>query len=235
MNTKHHYLLPLYERFIDMSHFGRQTCLHIDEVGVFIRHDNDQQLTTDFIRRHLVGRRRTFCLVEAETVGLAIRKFYDEWDGANIGGDNEHAKALWIDRVDDQGRPTSTIIEELPPCVIRHINKEGTITCGRPIHDIPDHEDKDDEHFNMNGEFGMCGLEGYDYPEEDYCPMNNYSGIHRDLPIRTITVNGMEFRYTSWKDAEEGIRLKKEKEAEKQRSKQIQETRIYQRLVKVEL
>lgn len=235
MNTKNNYLLPIYERFIDTINFGgHQTCLHIDEVGVFIRHDGTQVLTTDYIRHFLVGRRRTFCVVEAETVGLAIRKFYDEWDGANIGGENEHAKALWIDRVDDQGRPTQKAIEELPPCAMIHRNKEGSITCGRPIHDIQDHEEKDDESINMNGEFGMCGLEGYDYPEED-CPMNDYSDINDTLPIRTVTVNGMVFRYTSWKDAEEAIRLKKEKEAEKQRSKQIQETKIYQRLVQVEL
>ncbi len=235
MNTKNYYLLPIYERFIDMTNFGgHQTCLHIDEVGVFIRHDGTQALTTDFIRHYLVGRRRTFCVVEAENVWLAIRKFYDEWDGANIGGENEHAKALWIDRVTDDGKPSHKIIEELPPCAFRHRNKEGSITCGRPIHDIPDHEEKDDEHYNLNGEFGMCGVEGFDYPEED-CPMNDYSPTVDNLPIRTVTVNGMEFRYTSWKDAEEGIRMNKEKEAEKQRSKQIQETRIYQRLVQVEL
>lgn len=114
------------------------------------------------------------------------------------------------------------------------MNKEGSITCGRPIHDIPDHEEKNDEGYNMNGEFGMCGLEGYDYPEEN-CPMNDYSDVRRDLPIRTVTVNGMVFRYTSWKDAEEGIKLKAEKIAEELHSKQIRETKIYKRLVQVEL
>ena len=229
-----YYKIPAFERFIETSQLGHQTCLHIDEVGVFITHDTEQQLTTDFIRRHLVGRRRTECVVEAESVGMAIRKFLDEWDGANIGGEHEHAKALWIDRVTDDGKPSHKLIEELPPCPLRHRNKNDALTCGTPVHDLQDHPEKDDEHWNMNGEFGMCGIEGYDYPEEE-CPMTDYVEVDDNLPIRTVTVRGMEFRYTSWKDAEEGIRLKKEKEAKEKRSKLIHETRIYQRLVKVEL
>jgi len=228
------YRIPLYERSVQLSNFSRyQTCLHIDAVGVFIYHDGTEALTTDFIRRHLVGRRITECVIEAKTVGLAIQKFYDGWEGANIGGEPEHAKALWIDRVDDQGKPTHKVIEELPPCHLRHRNKEGQITCGRPIYSIPDHEERDDDSVHHSGEYGMCGLEGYDYPEEMDCPMNDY--LDTDLPIRTVMVRGMRFRYTSWKDAEEGIRLKKEKEVEELKRKKIQGTKIYQRLVQVKL
>ncbi|MDD5454180.1 MAG: hypothetical protein PHW62_01590 [Candidatus Ratteibacteria bacterium] len=234
-----HYLIPIYERFIHMSSFGSQVaCLNIDDVGVFIYHDAGQALTTDFIRRHLTGRQKKACVVEAETIVLAIRKFYDEWEGAKIGGENEHAKALWIDRVDDQGKLTNSVIEELPPCAIRHRNREGSLTCGRPIHDIDGYSfnfmEKDDKFFNLSGEYGMCGLEGYDYPEKN-CPMIDYSDIAADLPINTITVNGMEFRYTSWKGAEEGIRIKKEKEAEEKHINLIKKTKIYQRLERVDL
>ncbi len=235
MNTQTHYRIPLFERFIEMNFFGgRCTCLHIDEVGVFIYHDSTQALTRDNIRHHLTRRRRIHCVVEAESVEMAIQKFYDEWDGANIGGKHEHAKALWIDRVQDDGTPSHKLIEELPPCSLRHRNRANAITCGTPVHDIPNHPEKDDEHWNSNGEFGMCGLEGYDYPESE-CPMIDYFHFDDNHPIRTATVNGLEFRYTSWKDAEESVRLKKEKEVEEKRRMRIQKTRIYKRLMMVEL
>lgn len=58
-------------------------------------------------------------------------------------------------------------IVRMADCEKRHKNIRREYTCGVPKHNI---ENQDDE-TNMNGEFGMCCLEGYDFPED--CPLNN--------------------------------------------------------------
>jgi hypothetical protein len=241
------YLLPLFERSISITeeNHGRGysglwtpycDCLHIDEVGVFIHHDGKQSLTTDLIRHYIGMRRRTECVVDAESVGDAIHRFYNEWEGAKIGGEHEEAKALWIDRVDSDGRPSHKLIVELPECVQMHVNDRGGITCGRPIYSIPDHPEKNDESMHFNGEFGMCGLDGYDFPETDTCPMHRWFGYRGDpLPIRTVTVDGKEYHYISAKDLLDGERLTEEKRIAEERSRQIQQSNIYQRLRQVTL
>lgn len=216
-----YYQLPLYERFIEMTYFGGFcTCKHVDEVGVFIYHEKGKKLLVSEIRKHLVGRRRTSCVVEAESMTAAIEKFYAEWEGAKIGGENEMAKALWIDRVDSRGKPSYNTLEELPECSRIHLNRNGGITCGIPIHDLPNHPEKDDDSWNNSGEHGMCGLEGYDYPEEN-CPMLDYLEIKDELPIRTVWVVGKEFRYVSWKDGTEATQKLKEKKSAELRSERI--------------
>ncbi|MDD5193007.1 MAG: hypothetical protein PHF67_00300 [Candidatus Nanoarchaeia archaeon] len=62
------------------------------------------------------------------------------------------------------------IAEKVRVCDHRFKNRDGAYTCGRPIYSIRGHRDRDDEGFNMNGEHGMCCLEGFDPPEGLNCP-----------------------------------------------------------------
>ncbi len=158
--------IPVWERYIETSHIrSTVVCLHIDAVGVFIYCGADTpSLTTDFIRRHLVGKRSFYAFIEAPSIGNAISQFYKDWEGAQIGGETDEAKALWIN--------TEKSIIQLPACIKRFKNKNDEFTCGMPIHDIKDHPDRDDYHFNNNGEDGMCVLEGFDAPED--CPVERY-------------------------------------------------------------
>ena len=61
-------------------------------------------------------------------------------------------------------------IEQVPFCSRRHRNKKGDYTCGKALHAIPSHPDRDDEGINENGEFGMCVIMGYDAPGFPGCP-----------------------------------------------------------------
>lgn len=63
-------------------------------------------------------------------------------------------------------------VKKVPECQRRFKNRYGDYTCGLAVHDVEGHEDKDDESVNMNGEFGMCVIEGYDTPNFEDCPFN---------------------------------------------------------------
>ena len=41
-------------------------------------------------------------------------------------------------------------------CEKRFANRENRFTCGPPIHDIPDHENRNKPSLNLNGIYGMC-------------------------------------------------------------------------------
>jgi hypothetical protein len=55
-------------------------------------------------------------------------------------------------------------------CDKRFRSRDGSYTCGMPVHDIDGHPDQNDEMVNINGEFGGCCLERYDIPEGFDCP-----------------------------------------------------------------
>ena len=57
---------------------------------------------------------------------------------------------------------TEKRIERVPDCEIRHKNKYGQYTCGEVTGEYDD----------LNGEFGMCAVQGYDVPETEECPFN---------------------------------------------------------------
>lgn len=82
-------------------------------------------------------------------MAAAIDIFSQEFEGARVG---EKSKAWRIDSSDK--------ILELPHCSRLHKNSRGEYICGEPVEDNFD-----------NGEFGMCVLEGYDYPDEE-CPLH---------------------------------------------------------------
>ena len=45
---------------------------------------------------------------------------------------------------------------KIPECEKRFLNREGKPTCGPPLYDIPDHEDRNKPTLNLNGVHGMC-------------------------------------------------------------------------------
>lgn len=173
------YKIPLWKREIQLDHAmggPMLKCIQVDSIGIFIHYAKEEQLDPDHIRRHIIGRHETWAMIEADSAGEAIQRFYDEWDGAKTGAD-EHPeqKALWID--------TEREILEYPPCARQHKNKNGEWVCGEP--------DKEEE--SEPGEFGGCCIEGFDEPEELDCPIGKYNDefyIRKyekgNLPIRMI-------------------------------------------------
>ncbi len=200
--------IPLFERVIQVTakgrmhalFFGKVEIMHVDEVGLFVYHDGKQELTPKLIRKYLTCKQKTSCLIFAESIEDAINIFYEEWDGATVGGEHENSKAIWIDRVDEDGTPSYRTIIEYPRCPHMFQNKIEEVTCGRPIYDIKDHPEKKDRHWNTRGEFGMCALEGMDTPEDSGCPMEKYHEWKNKLPEHTLVVGGKEFRYITARD-----------------------------------
>ncbi len=177
---------PLMQRIIaldgsvGMYHFGKTKLMELDHVGFFLRYEKEEDVTPDYIRRHLHWRERTWALVDAPNITQAINTFYNEWEGAKTGGNHEEAKALWIDREEE--------IIEIPYCNLLNTSKDKRYICG-------------EEAFNGNGEFGMCILENYDAP--DSCAIGDYYNLLYELeqakclPVKTIAVRGMKFRYVT--------------------------------------
>lgn len=176
---------PLLQRVISLNggpgymRFGaKERLMELDHVGFFLKYEKEEDITPDFIRRHLTFREATWTLVDAPTITQAINTFYNEWQGAKTGGSNEEAKALWIDR--------ELNIIEMPKCKLLNISKEKRYICGL-------------EASNGNGEFGMCVLEGYDAPDD--CAISDYYNIIYDLeqakhlPVKTIIIRGRKYRY----------------------------------------
>ena len=175
--------IPVYERFITTDNFAYKTIiLHIDEVGVLVEVGHDTpSLTTDYLRRHLVGRRRQWAYVEAKDVRDALKKFYTEYEGTRTGGETPESRAQWVDEHE--------AILEMPSCDMLHRNLEGQFTCGAPINEAPDHFLYEDGSSNNNGDNGMCVIDGYDEPF-DMCPINQF---YEKLSQRYETVIDYEF------------------------------------------
>ena len=149
------YEIPLWMRFVGMPWLvlSKVKCLSIDEVGMFVYYEDEKELEIESLRRRLTFRRKTRCLVEAESPEEAVGKFYSEWEGARIGGEDPESKALWINAEEP--------ILEFPDCEHRGKNSHGQFICGEL-----------EEDFQV-GKFGMCMLEGYDAPFED-CPIHQF-------------------------------------------------------------
>ena len=172
------YLIPLYERTIEITRFGQLKLLHIDSVGAFIRTDGTHPLTTDFLRRFLVFRSSTKTLIAAETPAEAIQEFLNEWEGANVGGTEDEQKALWIDK--DQP------ILELPPCEHMRKDERGVPRCG------------DDG--------AGCIYDYYDMP--DFCPHSSiHEWIAKNqetIKLQSVSVVGKDFQLASYKSIVHG-------------------------------
>jgi len=171
------YYVRTFKRSITVSDFPiKCKCLKIDEVGVFVSYRREEELDIHFIKNHAAIRYSGYCVIEADNFEKAVKTFYNEWEAAKIGGENEESKALWIAR--------NCHILELPPCELLNRNKKGEFICGQ-------------ERENGNGEFGMCVLENYDEPFD--CPIDKfYSAIYEKeqnncLPVKKIKIDGKIF------------------------------------------
>jgi hypothetical protein len=170
---KNLYLIPLIERFIDTTKptgsGNKLVCININNVGAFIYYQEDADLNIVGISRTLVGRKDTQCLIEAYTPQEAIKKFYNEWQGAKIGGNSPESKALWISK--------ERKILQYPSCELMHRNKRNELTCGEPV-----------DAYDDAGEYGMCTLEGYDSPDD--CPVSDFCRLvcdkGDDIEIKTV-------------------------------------------------
>ncbi|HRY60030.1 MAG TPA: hypothetical protein P5096_01475 [Patescibacteria group bacterium] len=168
--------IPFEKRFTlidDRSHSVMiETAMKVDDIGIIVRHHKTHAITDDDVRRHLREHQDKYCIIEAGNVSAAIAEFYTKWYGANIGGEGEKRKALWINRE----KP----IVELPYCERMWENKNGEFTCGEP----------DEENY---GEFGMCLLEGYESLGET-CPLNNFRLSSGHGKTEIIEISGVPFK-----------------------------------------
>lgn len=131
---KHAYSIPVWERNIRFGpppHY-REKLLSIriggDEIGLFVKYSEEDQLDLDTLKNRLRGKRATECLVAANHPAEAIRIFREEWEGAKVGGHREELKALQIRRDEP--------IVEFPLCdslsVLRQENGNEQFICGEP-------------------------------------------------------------------------------------------------------
>ncbi len=169
------YQVPLWKRSARVGTNGfHEIIIAVDNVGLFVKYDNKEELDPSNIRRALIARKRTHCIVEANRPEDVISTFQSEWDGANTGGELPESKAL---RIDD----SNTIIE-LPECERLSQSSRQEYICGNETQD-------------GSGEYGMCILEGYSSPLS--CPiaehMEHISQLRSKsiLPVREI--EGFQF------------------------------------------
>src|SRR3989304_8301010 len=172
------YKIPLFKRFCEITSESVATkvkIMHIDQLGLYVYYDKTQedQLKPDFIRRHLIGMTSTYAIIEAENSENALEIFFNEWEGALVGGENESTKALWI----DQKQP----IKELPSCQLLHRTKDKRFTCG----------EVNDE--TNSGEYGMCVIAHYDRPDFE-CPIDDFYGRAWELPEETFNFKGKKYK-----------------------------------------
>ena len=172
------YEIPVLQRFTKIGKLNsRYACLHIDEVGLFVYHDNGQRIKHNFVRRHIILQRKTQCIIEGDSPEKAIQRFFSDWEGSKIGGESEESKALWINRAEP--------ILELPNCSKLHRNQNEKFICG------------EEEGKTGQGVFGMCVLENYDYPTN--CPLYSFHDqlyslkTGGNLPVATLCTKGFEY------------------------------------------
>ncbi len=123
--------------------------------------------------RPVIGMRETYTLVEgnSKTDALTLLTTYPGFHLNYHKLTQEQKKRISPFRL----RPGK--IEMVLFCNYRFKNKHGDYTCGRPLHDLPDELDSDNESVNINGLYGMCVLENYDAPDGLDCPYK-HRGIH---------------------------------------------------------
>lgn len=143
--------IPVCERVVSVSRnyrFGKKTVImHVDSVGFFLHYDEEwQRDDRDFIRSHLQQRVGGNAYIEAASIREAVNKFYDEYEGAKVGGPGKSEKAIWIN--------DKKFIHELPYCPKMRKNKGGQFVCS--------FEEGDEECDDNGGR--MCILENYEPP-----------------------------------------------------------------------
>jgi len=179
------YEIPLKSRFVCISTrgarlFDKKKYLEVDGVGLLVEYDNEDELTAENIRRHFILVTDSSCVVEAENITDAIRKFHENWDGANIGGNEEIAKALWIN--------TTKPIIGIPYCRFLRVSDEDRFICGEQVRG------------ECYGERGMCVLEpAIDPPEAGNCPIYDFDYKFLldkgKLVIEKVNINEREYLF----------------------------------------
>lgn len=155
------YEIPVFQRFTSIGEsgalWGAYQIMIVDGIGLFVFYENGQEaeLTPENVRRHLIGRKETTAIVEADSPEEAIRAFSLEWKGARIGGKAEKSKAAWINRE----KP----ILELPACEMLRRNSRGYFICviGEP----------EEDSFDDSPE---CVLSCYEPPDGFECPVDQF-------------------------------------------------------------
>jgi len=56
-------------------------------------------------------------------------------------------------------------IEKVLECGRRFKNNRGDYTCGKPVNEYGEYDPS-----GINGEFGGCCIDGFDFPDGDLCP-----------------------------------------------------------------
>ncbi len=128
--------------------------------------------------RDLIGHRETKFLVEGNTHEEAladVRDYPGYIDNYKLL-DEKDKKRITPFKLDLEKRAERVLF-----CDKRFKNKGGDYTCGIPIHNIEGHIDKDDEGSNINGEYGMCCIIGYDVPDGLNCPYKRKSVFPEDI------------------------------------------------------
>lgn len=172
--------IPCCERVISVGNiyrFGKKTeVMHVDGVGFFLHYDEEEQKNHDFIRKHLQQRVYGEAYVEAKNIHEALKKFYEDYEGAKVGGPEKREKARWINE--------KKFIHELPYCCLIRKNKKGQFICRDTVSD-------DDL-----GEYRRCVLEGFEAPEK--CIMSLFRRRIRDygrgeLDRAAKIIDGLKF------------------------------------------
>lgn len=121
------YKIPVLERqaFSDETVYINSKYISVEDIGLrfFYQHDDsDRNFINQFYKKHTLSKEEIFFLVIADDADRAIAIFYNNWEGARIGGDRPEQKALQIDK--------SKIILEMPLCRLMRKNIDNRLICG---------------------------------------------------------------------------------------------------------
>ena len=123
----------------------------VDGVGLYVSYRGEVP-TDDTIRHNLVGARRIYIYVEADSVAEALMKFDQDFEGARTG--TRGAPALAVQP--SEHHP----IVLYPECSRMHVNKLGSFVCGELEVD------------GLLGANGGCIIYGWEPPED--CPIEKF-------------------------------------------------------------
>lgn len=156
------YRIPLQERetFLNGAQtFGKRKTMCVDGIGFTVQFHSEQEhlITPKYMRRFLMQRRNTHCLIRARSVKDALDIFYSEWERKGDDRKPTH-KNLWIETKHGQ------YIEELFCSEIRMREEPRfEVKCG-----------------GFSSWYAGCVLDSYD-AEESYCPIMRYANRYHDL------------------------------------------------------
>ena len=159
---KKNYIIPFEKRFTEIGRYRNKTkIMVVDNIGIYVSYEKEADLTTENIRRHLIGVTDCKILVYANDIEDALKQFF-EMDGAKAGFKHKAMTLLATER---------NHIIEYSNCP-HLLELESGIFCQRYVE---------------TGEIDklLCILDGCDYPPED-CIIK----IQKELDIKPINIGG---------------------------------------------